>query len=87
MTNAQEEGKGYRIPVTLEEGVRKKKRRKSFLPFETNLFDRIFLGAVLYFAVHLLWMRFLEQLITIRVANVLMICVAVVIIIWGGDRE
>jgi predicted small integral membrane protein len=87
VTSAQEEGQGYRIPVSLEEDARKKKRRKGFLPFENNLFDRIFLGAVLYFAVHLLWMRFLEQFITIRVANVLMICVAVVIIMWGGDRE
>lgn len=85
MTSQQEKGGGFDLPVTVEEN--KKKKGKGFLPFETNLFDRIFLGAVLYFAIHLLWMRFLEQLITIRVANVLMICVAVVIIIWGGERK
>jgi predicted small integral membrane protein len=59
---------------------------KGFLPFENNLFDRIFVSAIVYFGVHLLWMRFLERFITIRVANILMIGVAFVIIIWGGKK-
>jgi predicted small integral membrane protein len=35
-------------------------RRRGFLPIETNAFDRVFIGVVLFVAIHLLWMRFLE---------------------------
>jgi predicted small integral membrane protein len=37
-------------------------RREGFLPITTNAFDRGFIGAVLFVAIHLLWMRFLEPL-------------------------
>jgi predicted small integral membrane protein len=37
-------------------------RRRGFLPIETNAFDRVFIGVVLFVAIHLLWMRFLEPL-------------------------
>jgi predicted small integral membrane protein len=36
------------------------KRRRGFLPFSTNTFDRVFISVVLAVAIHLLWMRFLE---------------------------
>ena len=36
------------------------KRRRGFLPIETNAFDRVFIAVVLFVAIHLLWMRFLE---------------------------
>ena len=62
-------------------------KKRGFLPFETNLFDRLFIGAVVYFAVHLFWYRFLEEWITIRVANVLMLVVAFIIAKWGGQRK
>jgi len=58
-------------------------RKRGFLPFETNLFDRIFIGVVVYIGAHLLWMRFLEQFVTIRVAHVAMLGVAFVIVKWG----
>ena len=35
-------------------------RRVGFLPIETNAFDRGFIGVVLFVAIHLFWMRFLE---------------------------
>jgi len=37
-----------------------KKPRNGFLPMKTNLFDRIFIGAVFLVALSLIWMRFLE---------------------------
>jgi len=61
--------------------------KRGFLPFETNLWDRLFIGAITYFAVHLLWYRFLESWINIRVANILMLGVAFVIAKWGGERK
>ena len=61
----------------------KKKRRRGFLPMETNLFDRFFIGIITYVAVHLLWYRFLEQYIPIRVANIMMIGFLAAVMKWG----
>lgn len=36
-------------------------RRIGFLPIETNVFDRVFIGVVVFVAIHLLWMRFAEH--------------------------
>jgi hypothetical protein len=38
------------------------KERRSFLPIETNGFDRGFIAVVIFVAINLLWMRFLEPL-------------------------
>ena len=38
------------------------KGRQGFLPFPTNTFDRCFISVVLFVAISLLWMRFLEPL-------------------------
>lgn len=35
-------------------------KRRGFLPIKTNAFDRVFIGVVLFVAIHLFWMRFLE---------------------------
>ena len=40
-----------------------------FLPIRTNLFDRIFIGVVIFVAIHLFWMRFLEAHISLYVAT------------------
>lgn len=47
------------------------KRRNSggFLPIRTNLFDRVFIGVVVFVAIHLFWMRFLETYISLYVAT------------------
>jgi predicted small integral membrane protein len=42
-----------------------------FLPIKTNTFDRFFISAVLFIAIHLLWMRFLEATLPLWVATVL----------------
>jgi predicted small integral membrane protein len=36
-----------------------KTARTGFLPIHTNAFDRVFIGTVIFVALHLLWMRFL----------------------------
>jgi predicted small integral membrane protein len=35
-------------------------RRRGFLPIETNTFDRVFISVILFVAINLLWMRFVE---------------------------
>jgi predicted small integral membrane protein len=35
---------------------------EGFLPIETNWFDRIFISVIIWVAVSLLWMRFIEPL-------------------------
>ena len=37
-----------------------KKEFDGFLPFYTNAFDRVFIGAVILIGIHLLWLRFME---------------------------
>jgi predicted small integral membrane protein len=57
--------------------------RPGFLPIETNLFDRIFMGTIISIAIHLLWMRFLEHWIPLRVANVICLFLIYGIAKWG----
>ncbi len=42
-------------------------RRRGFLPFETNAFDRVFISVVTGIAAFLLYFRFLESHITLWV--------------------
>ncbi|KAA1180148.1 hypothetical protein FP026_14940 [Rhizobium tropici] len=37
-------------------------RKAGFLPIETNWFDRLFISVVIWVALSLLWMRFIEPL-------------------------
>ena len=37
-----------------------KKEFEGFLPFYTNLFDRVFISVVILIGIHLLWLRFME---------------------------
>ena len=60
-----------------------RRRPRGFLPMDTNLFDRIFIGVVLSIALHLLWMRFVEQVIPLTVATVLSVILIYVIAKWG----
>ncbi len=59
------------------------RRPQGFLPMETNLFDRIFIGVVCFVAIHLLWMRFIEQYIPLTVATVLSLALIYAIARWG----
>jgi len=54
-----------------------------FLPMPTTVGDRIFISVVLMVAIHLLWMRFLEQYLSLLVATAISIVLAFVIIKRG----
>lgn len=58
-------------------------RKGGFLPIEANTFDRIFIGIVLFIAIHLLWMRFIEAYVPLGVATVLSLVLLIVIVKWG----
>jgi len=53
------------------------------LPMKTNLFDRIFIGAVVMFGVHLFWVRFIEQFVPLYVATIGCLIFLVTLIITG----
>jgi len=59
------------------------KGRRGFLPFPTNTFDRVFISVVLFVAIHLLWMRFVEAYIPLWGATVISLILAVVIVRRG----
>ncbi len=48
-----------------------KKELEGFLPFHTNAFDRVFIGAMILIGIHLLWLRFVEPTLPIEVATVI----------------
>lgn len=54
-----------------------------FLPIRTNLFDRIFIGVVIFVAIHLFWMRFLEAHISLYVATAISLVVGWIIVRRG----
>lgn len=58
-------------------------QQKGFLPIATNTFDRVFISVVLYIAIHLLWMRFVEVYAPLWIATVFSLLVAVLIIRRG----
>ena len=53
------------------------------LPFRSNLWDRIFIGVVIMFAVHLLWARFVEKFLPLTVATAGTLFFLVLLIITG----
>ena len=66
-----------------QEKLRREERKPGFWGIPTNLFDRIFLAVVIMVAFHLLWMRFLEDFATIRIANVIAIAFTYISARWG----
>ena len=59
-------------------------RRAGFLPIATNAFDRGFIGAVVFVAIHLLWMRFVEPHgPSLYIATAISLVLAA-IIVWRG---
>lgn len=57
--------------------------RRGFLPIHTNTFDRCFIAVVLFVAIHLFWMRFLEASLSLTVATVLSVIVGAIVIARG----
>jgi len=72
LDEADEEAAAIVVPV-----------RRGFLPIVTNWFDRVFVGIYLFVALELLWMRFLEQSISLVVCHVLAVALGV-LIVWRG---
>jgi predicted small integral membrane protein len=60
-----------------------KGKRRGFLPFETNPWGRVFVSTLLTIAIHLLWMRFLEDYISLTVATILTLIMTGVIFVRG----
>ncbi len=58
-------------------------KRRGFLPFDTNPFDRVFVSMILLVAIHLLWMRFIEEYITLTVATILSLILLGIIFVRG----
>lgn len=55
-----------------------------FLPIETNWFDRLFISVVLWIAICLLWLRFVEPLgPDLYIAHALAVALGAVIV-WRG---
>lgn len=58
--------------------------RGGFLPIETNWFDRLFISVVIWVAMSLFWLRFLEPAgLPLMISNAISIALAVYII-WKG---
>lgn len=57
--------------------------RPGFLPIITNAFDRVFIAAVVFVALHLFWMRFLEGAASIYFATLLSIVIGWIIVARG----
>jgi predicted small integral membrane protein len=59
-------------------------QQPGFLPIETNWFDRLFISVVIWVALCLFWMRFLEPLgLSVWIATAISIVVGGVIIRKG----
>ena len=59
-------------------------RRRGFLPIETNAFDRVFIGVVLFVAIHLVWMRLLEPAgLSLYIATVISVVLGAFIVARG----
>lgn len=57
--------------------------RQGFLPIVTNWFDRLFIGIILFVAIELFWMRFLEASIPLTGAHILSLVLGA-LIVWKG---
>ncbi len=57
--------------------------RTGFLPIHTNAFDRVFISVVVFVAIHLLWMRFLEASLSLYVATALSVVIGWFIVTRG----
>jgi predicted small integral membrane protein len=57
--------------------------RRGWLPIETNAFDRVFISVVLFVAINLLWMRFVEAHLSLYVASALSVVIGCLIVRYG----
>jgi len=59
------------------------KGRRGFLPIETNTFDRVFITVVLFVAISLLWMRFVEAYLPLWISTVIAVALGAIIVRKG----
>lgn len=57
--------------------------RRGFLPIVTNWFDRLFISAVIWVALSLFWMRFVEPAAPLWISNLIAFVLAVIIVRKG----
>ncbi len=57
--------------------------RPGFLPFHTNTFDRVFIGAMILIGIHLLWLRFMEPALPIEAATVVSLLIGYFVVRRG----
>ena len=57
--------------------------RQGWLPIETNAFDRVFISVVLFVAINLFWMRFLEAHLSLYVASAISVIIGYFIVRYG----
>jgi predicted small integral membrane protein len=58
-------------------------KKTGFLPIHTNAFDRVFIGTIIFVAVHLFWMRFLEVHLPLFLATILSVVIGWIIVARG----
>ena len=56
---------------------------QGFLPIHTNAFDRVFISIVVFVALHLFWMRFLEAEASLYFATAISVVLGWIIITRG----
>lgn len=83
MTDKPANREAMDAPAALVPPVRKT-GRKGFLPFATNLWDRFFISMVCLVAIHLLWLRFIEQPLQVILPHPFALLVATVISVILG---
>ena len=57
--------------------------QRGWLPIETNAFDRVFIGIVVFVALHLFWMRFLEAHLPLYLATAISLIIGYLIVRRG----
>ncbi|MCE7030547.1 DUF2160 domain-containing protein [Jiella sp. CBK1P-4] len=61
-----------------------RKARDGFLPIQTNWFDRVFISVIIWVALSLFWLRFMEPAgLPLTISNVVAVLVGVYIV-WKG---
>ncbi len=84
MARADEDGEERRDPALSPPVAPARRRgRRGFLPIGTNLWDRFFISAVCFVAIHLLWMRFLEAHLPLVFATALSAALGFLIVTRG----
>ncbi len=66
-----------------QEITKDEKKFEGFLPFYTNAFDRVFIGAMILIGIHLFWLRFMEPALPIGVATVISLVIGFFVVRKG----